>query len=140
MADEPLAQQLATLRSLLNDVDARLTRAPVLPAGLEDLKTSVDTLRTGWDQNEPGLAPAFDALLEWHAHKPFECVGEGGEARSALAALAARAEWREDALVARFRAEILPKLAPAELELARWLAPKGEHRIPDALRALVDAH
>jgi len=46
MADEPLAQQLATLRSLLNDVDARLTRAPVLPAGLEDLKTSVDTLRT----------------------------------------------------------------------------------------------
>jgi len=46
MADEPLAQQLATLRSLLNDVDAGLTRAPVLPAGLEDLKTSVDTLRT----------------------------------------------------------------------------------------------
>jgi hypothetical protein len=32
--------------------------------------------------DEPGLAPAFDALLEWHAHKPFECVGEGGEARS----------------------------------------------------------
>jgi hypothetical protein len=46
MADEPLAQQLSTLRSLLDDVDARLTRAPALPEGVEDLKRSVDTLRT----------------------------------------------------------------------------------------------
>jgi len=46
MADEPLAQQLLMLRSLLDDVDARLTRAPAAPAGLEDLKRSVDTLRT----------------------------------------------------------------------------------------------
>jgi hypothetical protein len=46
MADEPLAQQLITLRKLLNDVDARLARAPAAPAGLEDLKGSVDTLRT----------------------------------------------------------------------------------------------
>ena len=46
MADEPLTQQLVTLRSLLDDVDARLARAPATPAGLEDLKRSVDTLRT----------------------------------------------------------------------------------------------
>src|ERR671915_2452774 len=46
MADEPLPQQLVTLRKLLDDVDARLSRAPVAPAGLEDLKGSVDTLRT----------------------------------------------------------------------------------------------
>lgn len=46
MAEEPLAQQLATLRSLLNEVDTRLARAPVAPPGLEDLKRSVDTLRT----------------------------------------------------------------------------------------------
>jgi hypothetical protein len=46
MADEPLAQQLITLRKLLDDVDARLARAPAAPAGLEDLKGSVDTLRT----------------------------------------------------------------------------------------------
>jgi len=46
MADEPLVQQLVTLRSLLDEVDARLTRAPAAPAGLEDLKRSVDTLRT----------------------------------------------------------------------------------------------
>jgi len=90
--------------------------------------------------DDAALAPRFDALLEWHAHKPFECVGEGGEARAALAALAGRAEWREDALVARFRREIQPTLDPAELDLARWLAPAGEHRIPEALRPLVDAH
>jgi hypothetical protein len=46
MADEPLAQQLVTLRKLLDDVDARLSRTPAAPAGLEDLKRSVDTLRT----------------------------------------------------------------------------------------------
>src|SRR3954463_10918048 len=46
MADEPLVQQLLTLRGLLDEVDARLTRAPAAPEGLEDLKRSVDTLRT----------------------------------------------------------------------------------------------
>jgi hypothetical protein len=46
MADEPLAQQLLTLRTLLDDVDSRLSRAPAVPAGLEELKRSVDTLRT----------------------------------------------------------------------------------------------
>jgi hypothetical protein len=46
MADEPLIQQLVTLRNLLDEVDARLTRASAVPEGLEDLKRSVDTLRT----------------------------------------------------------------------------------------------
>jgi hypothetical protein len=46
MSDEPLVQQLVTLRGLLDEFDALLTRAPVVPVGLEDLKSSVDTLRT----------------------------------------------------------------------------------------------
>ena len=46
MTDEPLVQQLVTLRNLLDEVDSRLTHAPVVPEGLEDLKQSVDTLRT----------------------------------------------------------------------------------------------
>jgi hypothetical protein len=46
MAEEPLVQQLVTLRTLLDEVDARLTRAPAAPVGLEELKRSVDTLRT----------------------------------------------------------------------------------------------
>ena len=46
MAEEPLAQQLTALGSLLSEVDTRLSRAPVAPVGLEDLKQSVDNLRT----------------------------------------------------------------------------------------------
>ena len=86
------------------------------------------------------LAPAFDALMEYGDHKPFECVGEGIESRAAMAALAARAEWREDAIVARFAEEIAPQLDAKQLALAPLLVPHGEHRIPARLEALVDAH
>lgn len=84
-------------------------------------------------------APAFDALLEWNAHKPFECVGEGRESRAAMAALARRAEWREDAVVARFAEEILPRLAGEDLALEPLLALSGEHRIPARLAGAFDA-
>jgi hypothetical protein len=60
--------------------------------------------------DDDALAGAFDALLEYKDHKPFECVGEGAEARAALASLAERPEWREDALVSRFRREIAPRI------------------------------
>ncbi|MFC4822537.1 UDP-N-acetyl-alpha-D-muramoyl-L-alanyl-L-glutamate epimerase [Dokdonella ginsengisoli] len=87
------------------------------------------------------LAPGFDALIEYRDHKPFECVGEGAESRAAFAALAARAEWSEDALVARFADEIAPQLDAAELALPALLAPSGEHRIPVQLQPFVlDAH
>jgi hypothetical protein len=46
MTDEPLVQQLTALRELLTEVDTRLSRAPAAPEGLEDLKQSVDELRT----------------------------------------------------------------------------------------------
>jgi hypothetical protein len=90
--------------------------------------------------DDASLAPAFDALMEYRDHKPFECVGEGIEARAAMAALAARAEWREDAVVARFAEEILPSLEAGDLALAPLLVPHGEHRIPARLAALIDAH
>ena len=86
------------------------------------------------------LAPALDALMEYRDHKPFECVGEGIESRAAMAALAARAEWREDAIVARFAEEILPSLDRAQLDLAALLAAHGEHLIPARLGAAFDAH
>ncbi len=83
--------------------------------------------------DDPAQTAGYDALLEYRDHKPFECVGEGRESRAAMAALGERAEWREDALVARFNREIRPQLDPAGLELAPLLAPSGEHRIPPAL-------
>ena len=84
-------------------------------------------------------AAGFDALLEYQDHKPFECVGEGGEARAAMFALSQRPEWQEDALVARFRSEILPQLDPSQLALEPWLQPEGEHRVPVRLQAALAA-
>ena len=89
--------------------------------------------------DDANLVPAFDALMEWQAHKPFECVGEGPEARAAMAALGERAEWREDAVVARFNAEIRPRLTPESLAIEPWLRASKEHGIPERLRGPLDA-
>ncbi|WPU56928.1 UDP-N-acetyl-alpha-D-muramoyl-L-alanyl-L-glutamate epimerase [Stenotrophomonas acidaminiphila] len=78
-------------------------------------------------------AGGFDALLEFQDHKPFECVGEGRESRAAMAALAARPEWKEDVLVKRFAQVIQPTLAANELKIEPLLVIDGEHRIPAAL-------
>jgi hypothetical protein len=88
------------------------------------------------DENQ---AAGFDALLEYQDHKPFECVGEGAEARAALYALSQRPEWQEDALVARFRSEILPQLDVSQLALEPWLEPSPGHRVPARLQAALAA-
>jgi hypothetical protein len=75
----------------------------------------------------------YDALLEYRDHKPFECVGEGRESRAAMAALAQRPEWREDALVERFAREVMPQLDAGDLRIEPLLVPDDEHRIPAAL-------
>lgn len=46
MTEETLPEQLTALGRLLAEVDERLAQAPAAPAGLEDLKQSVDQLRT----------------------------------------------------------------------------------------------
>ena len=83
--------------------------------------------------DDASQAGGFDALLEFQDHKPFECVGEGQESRAAMATLASRPEWKEDALVARFIREIQPQLVASELEIAPLLNIGGEHRVPAAL-------
>jgi hypothetical protein len=90
--------------------------------------------------DEAEQAPGFDALLEYRDHKPFECVGEGSESRAAMAALAASASWREDALVARFVREIRPQLDGSELVLAPLLQPEGPHGVPADVWEAVHAH
>lgn len=89
--------------------------------------------------DDPGQAAGFDALIEWQAAKPFECVGEAVESRAAFAAIAERPEWREDELVARFRAQILPALGATVPPLDALLAPSGPHRIPARLAGFLDA-
>ncbi|SRR5579883_32067 len=84
-------------------------------------------------------AAGFDALIEYRDHKPFECVGEASEARAAFAALAQRPEWREDALIARFKDEIEPQLDAASLLLEPWLHASNEHGIPARFAGALDA-
>ncbi len=83
--------------------------------------------------DDPAQVPGFDALLEYRDHKPFECVGEGRESRAAMAALAARPEWREDAVVARFAREIAPQLGGGEVDVEALLCVDEEHGIPAPL-------
>jgi hypothetical protein len=85
------------------------------------------------------LAGGFDALIEYRDHKPFECVGEGRESRAAFAALAGRAEWREDALVERFGREILPQLGTSRPSIDDLLPLDGPHHVPAALRAALES-
>lgn len=84
------------------------------------------------DENQ---AAGFDALLEYENHKPFECVGEGAEARAAMYDLSQRPEWQEDTLIARFRRDILPQLDVAQLAIEPWLEPSSEHRVPARLQS-----
>ena len=83
--------------------------------------------------DDPAQTSGFDALLEYQDHKPFECVGEGRESRAAMAALAQRPEWREDALVARFAREIAPQLDAEGLCIEPLLVLDEEQRIPAEL-------
>ena len=85
------------------------------------------------------LASAFDALLEYRNHKPFECVGEGQESRAAMFTLSQRPEWKEDAIVARFADEILPQLDRAALRIEPLLDPGGESFVPTRLASVLDA-
>ncbi len=82
----------------------------------------------------------YDALIEYRDHKPFECVGEARESRAALADLAKRSAWREDAVVARFAREILPQLDSSQLNVAALLEGSAQQRIPTLIREKLDAH
>lgn len=91
--------------------------------------------------DDPAQVPGYDGLLEYQDHKPFECVGEGRESRAAMATLAKRPEWREDAIVARFARKIAPQLDAGELDVAGLLNVEDDaHRIPDALWDRLRAH
>ncbi|MGH8077066.1 MAG: UDP-N-acetyl-alpha-D-muramoyl-L-alanyl-L-glutamate epimerase, partial [Lysobacter sp.] len=90
--------------------------------------------------DDPAQTGGYDALLEFQDHKPFECVGEGRESRAAMAALAERPEWREDALVERFVREIRPQLDADELSIESLLVVDDEQRIPPLLWDRLRAH
>ncbi len=80
------------------------------------------------DQGEQ--ADGFRALCGLGRDKPFECVGEAGESRAALAALVTRDDWCEHAVVAAVAAELAEVSVPALEDL---FVPSKKHWIPPAV-------
>ncbi|HEY3942823.1 MAG TPA: hypothetical protein VGL60_10085 [Acidimicrobiales bacterium] len=82
----------------------------------------------------PGLAERFRTLLGTSAApKPFECVGDVGECRTALLLAAARADRAGSRLVQALAAEVAAAGgAPAPADHER---PRGDHWVPDAYAA-----
>jgi len=72
-------------------------------------------------------ADGFRALCGLGRDKPFECVGEAGESRAAMAALVASDGWCDHAVVIALSAELEKVTVPV---LADLLAPSGNHSIP----------
>jgi UDP-N-acetyl-alpha-D-muramoyl-L-alanyl-L-glutamate epimerase len=80
----------------------------------------------------PALSEQFRTLLDMTAAtKPFECVGDPDECRSALVLAAARADREDSGLIAELLAELAPDEA-AESALARHLSAQGPHFVADA--------
>ena len=82
--------------------------------------------------NDPAQEDGFRALCGLGRDKPFECVGEAGESRAALAALGGNHDWSRHAVV---RA-LLPELKQVDVPpLDDLLRPAGRHFIPAQLLA-----
>jgi len=72
-------------------------------------------------------ADGFRALCGLGRDKPFECVGEAGESRAAMTALASSDDWCDHAVVTVLAAELEKVTVPALPDL---LAPSENHSIP----------
>lgn len=77
--------------------------------------------------NDPEQIDGFRALCGLGADKPFECVGEAGESRAAMAVLAQRPRWRDHAVVRALGADLDRVAVPSMEDL---LKPSTRHFIP----------
>jgi hypothetical protein len=77
--------------------------------------------------NDEKQEDGFRALCRLGRDKPFECVGEAGESRAALAALSRDAAWRGRAVVQALSPELERVEVPA---MEGLLQPADRHFIP----------
>ncbi|MDT8449817.1 MAG: hypothetical protein RQ847_06545 [Wenzhouxiangellaceae bacterium] len=77
---------------------------------------------------EPGQESRFAELLELDGPRPFECVGEAGEARAAVSLLAGDPRWRDRPVVRALEARLAGHEVPAPESL---LAAGSAERIPE---------
>jgi len=81
----------------------------------------------------------FALLTATGGHKPFECVGETAEVLAAIRLLADDPRWRDQRVVKRLAAEILPRFPSAAADPESVFALSGDHLVPPELFAQVDA-
>src|SRR6202040_2899397 len=74
----------------------------------------------------------FALLTATGGHKPFECVGEEQESVAAIRLLAQDERWREQRVVARLAAEVLPRFPAQVGDPDAVLALSDEHAVPAA--------
>jgi hypothetical protein len=84
--------------------------------------------------NRADQVDGFRELCGLGRDKPFECVGEAGESRAALAALARDDQWRRHLAVRRIEPELEAVAVPGLDELLR---PASRHFIPQPILALI---
>jgi hypothetical protein len=84
--------------------------------------------------DNPQQEEGFRALCGLGRDKPFECVGELGESRAALAQLAGNPAWQERAVVKKLAPELAGLQVPSIRSL---LAPARQHSIPRAFHSVV---
>jgi len=80
--------------------------------------------------DDAGQCDGFRALCRLGRDKPFECVGEAGESRAAMAALASNPHWRNHAVVRALSPELEGVDVPSMEDLMR---PSPAHFIPQGL-------
>ena len=85
--------------------------------------------------DDPGQEEGFRALCGLGRNKPFECVGESGESRAALAALGSMSPWKEHAVVRALLPDLLSVSVP---DFNSLLQPAGRHFIPQAIFSASD--
>jgi hypothetical protein len=79
----------------------------------------------------PANEERFRALIGLGAdEKPFECVGDTDECRTAALLAGQREDRAGTAILRRVRSE-LPDTTPGRVDPAAFLVPRGTHRIPD---------
>jgi hypothetical protein len=87
---------------------------------------------------DPSLLPQFRALLGiGSATKPFECVGDIDECRTAAMLASARADRAGNAILPILVSELGAAGIAAQANADRLLRPLASHSIPDALFATV---